>query len=144
VACIAQSPASTPTASTPATLFRHPTVEAAWKVAVEERRPMVVMFTSEHCPHCVRMLSETYADPAIRRLLADHAETALAHADANAELIKKLGIRGYPTTLIIAADGQIADAVEGFVDAPTFNRRIAKWVGPAAATTANAATAAQR
>jgi thioredoxin-related protein len=62
-----------------------------------------------------------------------HAETTLAHAKDNAELIEKLGVRGYPTTLIVSADGQIVDAVEGFVDAPTFVRRIAKWVDPNAA-----------
>jgi protein-disulfide isomerase-like protein with CxxC motif len=86
------------------------------------------------------MLAETYADPAIRRLLSANAETVLAHARDNRELIQRLGIRGFPTTLIVAADGQIVDAVEGDVDAPTLTRRMGRWIGPHA--TAHAQQAA--
>lgn len=142
VACSVESPASTPTASAPATLFSHATVEAAWKKAAKEHRPLVIMFTSDHCPHCERMLAETYAHPATRKLLAEHSETALAHAKDYQELIKKLGIRGFPTTLVVGADGQIVDAVEGFVEPREFISRVAKWVGPRAAVTAKAPSVA--
>lgn len=135
-ACTVESPASTPLASTPATLFHHPTVEVAWKAAVARKRPLVVMFTSDHCPHCERMLKATYADPAIRQLLVDHAETVLAHAADNRELVQKLGVRGFPTSVIVSAEGQIVDVVEGYVDAPTFALRVGRWMGPNA--TANA------
>jgi protein-disulfide isomerase-like protein with CxxC motif len=76
------------------------------------------------------MLAETFADPAVRQLLSVHAETVLAHARDHRELIRRLRIRGFPTTLIIAADGQIVDAVEGYVDAPTLTRRVGRWIGP--------------
>jgi thioredoxin-related protein len=105
-------------------------VNAAWQAALDGKRPMVILFTSDHCPHCERMLAETYADPAIKGLLVTYAETALAHAADYGELIKKLRIRGYPTSLVVAADGQIVDAVEGYVDAPTFARRLQRWIGP--------------
>jgi hypothetical protein len=89
------------------------------------------------------MLAKTYADPEIRGLLSAHAETVLAHSKDYAALIRKLGVRGYPTTLIVAANGQIADAVEGFVEPPAFAVRLAKWIGPGAASTAQAANATQ-
>ena len=131
-ACTVESPASTPEALTPAVLFRHATIEQAWQTARTQQRPLVVMFTSDRCPHCERMLAETYAHPEIGKFLADHAETALAHAADNRELAARLGIRGYPTTVVVSAEGQIVDAVEGFVDAPTFGRRISRWMGPEA------------
>jgi thioredoxin-related protein len=143
VACTVESPASTPTASAPAALFQHRTVEAAWKKAEKQRRPLIIMFTSERCPHCERMLAETYAHPRVQGLLAEYAETVLAHAKDYAELIRKLGVRGYPTTLIVAADGHIADAVEGYIEPPVFAQRLAKWVGPGAAATAQAVATAQ-
>jgi thioredoxin-related protein len=132
-ACTVESPASTPQTSTPAKLFRHETLEQAWRAAVLGKRPLVVMFTSDQCPHCERMLAETYGHPVLFDFLVRHAETALAHADDYQELAAKLRIRGYPTTLIVSADGQIVDAVEGFVDAPTFARRAQRWIGPQAA-----------
>jgi thioredoxin-related protein len=128
-----ESPASTPSAAPPAVLFQHETVELAWEKASETKRPLVVMFTTDQCPHCERILSETYGDAAVRRWLGEHAETVLAHARDYTELTKKLGIRGYPTTLIVSRDGQIADAIEGFVDAPTFARRAGRWIGPGSA-----------
>jgi thioredoxin-related protein len=142
--CSVESPASTPTASAPATLFSHRTVEAAWKKAERQRRPLVILFTSDHCPHCERMLAKTYADPGVHGLLVDHAETVLAHSREYAELIRKLGVRGFPTTLIVAADGHIADAVEGYIEPPEFTIRLAKWVGPGASATASAVAAAPR
>jgi thioredoxin-related protein len=131
-ACTAQPPASTPLAPTPAVLFRHESVAKAWETARDQRRPLVVMFTSDRCPHCERMLAETYAHPEIGAFLAAHAETALAHAKDNRELAARLGIRGYPTTIVVSPEGQIVDAVEGFVDAAEFGKRISRWMGPQA------------
>lgn len=139
VACTCESPASTPTASTPATLFTYESVEQGWKAAVAAKRPLLVMFTSNNCPHCERMLGETYADPAIRRRLSAHAETVLAHAGENRDLIARLGVRGFPTTIIVDREGQIVDAIEGYLTPIEFTRRVARWIGPEA--TASAAQA---
>lgn len=132
VACTCESPASTPTASTPATLFHHESVEQGWKAAVAAKRPLLVMFTSDNCPHCERMLGETYSDPAIRRRLTAHAETVLAHAEKNRDLVARLGVRGFPTTIIVDGEGQIVDAIEGYLDPLEFTRRVARWIGPEA------------
>src|SRR5262245_36221902 len=110
-ACNVESPAPTRTASAPAILFSHPTVDAAWNAAHARHRPLVVMFTSDNCPYCVRMLNETYADPAIRSLLGERAETVLAHASQYRELIQRLGIHGFPTSVVVSADGQIGDVI---------------------------------
>jgi len=132
-ACTVESPASTPLATTPAVLFQHETVELAWRAAAERKRPLVIMFKSDRCPHCDRMLAETYAHPQISQFLAAHAETALAHSTDYADLIKRLGIRGYPTTLVISAEGQIVDSMEGFLEPAEFAKRITRWIGPQAA-----------
>jgi thioredoxin-related protein len=129
-ACTVESPASTPLATTPAILFQHQTVELAWRTAAQRKRPLVIMFKSDRCPHCDRMLAETYAHPQIRQYLYDNAETALAHSRDYADLVKRLGIRGYPTTLVISAEGQIVDSVEGFLEPAEFARRIARSIGP--------------
>lgn len=143
-ACTEPAPASTPQESAPAALFSHKTVEAAWQTAVARRRPLVVMFTSEHCPHCDRMLAETYRHPQISRYLAERAETVLAHAQSNRELVRRLGIRGYPTSVVVSADGQIVDAVEGFVEPAAFAKRLGRWLAPAGVGGATATATAAR
>ena len=39
-------------------------------------------------------------------------------------LIKRLGIRGYPSTLVISPQGQVLDLMEGFLDARKFAKRV--------------------
>jgi thioredoxin-related protein len=143
-ACTVESPASTPLATTPAVLFQHETVGLAWLAAADRKRPLVIMFKSDRCPHCDRMLAETYAHPQIRQFLYDNAETALAHSRDYADLVKRLGIRGYPTTLVISAEGQIVDSVEGYVEPVEFARRITRWIGPHAASAQLVPTTAAR
>lgn len=111
-------------------VFRHASVEQAWRTAAAAKRPLVVMFTSANCPHCDRMLAETYGNPAIQRLLTENAETVLADDAAYHKLAAKLGIRAYPTTIVVSGEGKIVDAVEGYVDAAKFAQRILPWLAP--------------
>jgi len=105
-------------------IFIHSSVEKAWESAVAEKKPLLVMFTSDHCHYCTKMLAETYGHSAIRRMLAKETETVLAKAEDYRDLIKRMGIRGYPTTLLVSPQGEVLDLVEGFVDAKTFAKRV--------------------
>ena len=105
-------------------LFAHKNIEQAWKSAVASKKPLVVMFTSDGCAYCTKMLQETYADPQVKKMLVGHTESVLAHANRYRPLVKKLGIRGYPSTLVVAPDGRVLDFMEGYVEAKTFARRI--------------------
>ena len=44
-------------------LFAHKSVDQAWKAAVTGRKPLLVMFTSDHCVYCKKMLKQTYGHP---------------------------------------------------------------------------------
>lgn len=111
-------------------VFRHASVEKAWQTASASKRPLIVVFVCDGCPHCDQMLAETYAQSSVQRLLARYAETALAHDDSYHALISKLGIRAFPTTLIVSGEGKIVDAIEGYIDAPAFAQRVGPWIAP--------------
>lgn len=108
----------------PRGLFVQTSVEQAWKSAVAAKKPLLVMFTSDGCMYCEKMLNETYRHPAIERMLAASTETVLAHSRDYKALAKKLGVRGYPCTLLVSPEGEVLDFMEGFVDAKTFAERI--------------------
>ena len=131
-ALLAADPAATETLAK-AGVFRHATVEQAWQTASAAHRPLVVMFTADGCPHCDRMLAETYANPAVRKLLAARSETALAHDSKYRALAGRLGVRAYPTTIVVSGEGKIVDAVEGFVEPAAFVARVSPWITPQAA-----------
>jgi thioredoxin-related protein len=48
----------------------------------------------------------------------------MAHSDHYASLIKKLGIRGYPSSLLISPEGEVLDFMEGYVAPQEFAKRV--------------------
>ncbi len=87
-------------------------------------KPLLVMFTSDSCIYCRKMMKETYRHPAIEWMLSENTETVVAHARDYRGLVKKLGVRGYPSTLLVSPQGEVLEFMEGFVDAQTFAARI--------------------
>lgn len=105
-------------------VFNHTSVEEAWKAAVARQRPLLVMFTSENCTYCKKMIADTYGNPEVQQVLRDRTESVMAHAEDYEPLIKRLGIRGYPSSLLISPDGEVLDFIEGYVEPKTFTYRI--------------------
>ena len=111
-------------AKQPTQLFGHATLQGAWQTAIANKKPLLVMFTSDHCIYCQKMITETYGHPVVKQTLATHTESVLAHANDYSELVKRMGIRGFPTSLLISPQGQVLDVMEGFVEPRTFAQRI--------------------
>jgi thioredoxin-related protein len=108
----------------PAGVFDHKTVEEAWKSAIEKKKPLLVMFTSNNCTFCRKMIADTYSNQSIKDLLRGKTESVMAHSDDYAALIKKLGIRGYPSSLLISPEGEVLDFMEGYVAPQEFAKRV--------------------
>jgi thioredoxin-related protein len=108
----------------PAGVFDHKTVEEAWKVAIEKKKPLLVMFTSNNCTFCRKMIADTYSNQQVKEMLRGRTESVMAHSDNYASLIKKLGIRGYPSSLLISPEGEVLDFMEGYVDPQAFAKRV--------------------
>ena len=119
-------------------LFTHATVQQAWKSAATNNKPLLVMFTSDNCIYCRKMMKETYRHPAIMRMLSENTETVVAHARDYRDLVKKLGVRGYPSTLLVSPQGEVLEFMEGFVDAQTFAARISPLLQKRTARVSNA------
>ena len=105
-------------------LFSQKSIEKGWQVAKRRQQPMLVMFTSNNCMYCEKMLAETYGHPAIERMLQASTQTVLAHADDYEGLVKKLGIRGYPSSVLVSPKGDVLDLVEGFLPPKEFAKRV--------------------
>lgn len=105
-------------------VFDHKTVEEAWKVAIERKKPLLVMFTSNNCTYCRKMIADTYSNQRVKTMLRGRTESVLAHSDDYGALIKKLGIRGYPSSMLISPEGEVLDFMEGYVDPLAFAKRV--------------------
>ena len=99
-------------------------VDAAWKTAKERDGLLLLFITSKNCLYCKKMQRTTYADPEVVRLIGDHYVAVTARADNIPELVKKLKVRTYPTTLIISPGAQVLATMPGYVSADKLCERL--------------------
>src|SRR4051812_11192782 len=100
-------------------VFRHNSYPAAWTSAQRSNRPILVFACSPNCPHCVRMIGETYQSPQIKRFVNDSFETVYVDRAEQPELAAKLRVRYFPTTIVVAPNNVVLDVIEGYVDSKT-------------------------
>ncbi len=105
-------------------VFTETSIEKAWNRSKQQKQPLLVMFTSDNCKFCKKMLAETFGHPAIEQMLASNTQTVLAHKDDYEALVKKLGIRGYPSSVLISPKGDVLEFVEGFLPPKEFAARV--------------------
>ncbi|MCG8449286.1 MAG: thioredoxin family protein [Pirellulales bacterium] len=106
------------------TLFRHSSYPAAWKAAQKTNRPILVYVCMPNCPHCTKMVEQTYELPHVGQLVSGSFETIHASRFTHANLVKKLKIKWYPTTVLVGPNNKVLDMIEGYVDAKSFRKRL--------------------
>lgn len=104
--------------------FKHESYPAAWTAAQESNRPILVYVGMPQCPHCTKMLDETYEQAEVDELVKGSFETLQAGRYTHATLVSKLHVRWYPTTVLVSSNNKVLDMIEGYVDANTFKRRL--------------------
>jgi thiol-disulfide isomerase/thioredoxin len=105
-------------------VFRYSSYPAAWTSAKITNRPFLVFACSSNCPHCVRMIGETYQSPKVKKLVNDSFETVYVDRGEQPELTAKLRIRYFPTTIVVGPNNQVLDVIEGYVDSKTLASRL--------------------
>lgn len=105
-------------------IFRHADVDAAWQASQKSRRPVLVYVTSSNCHYCKKMLSETLAHPQIARANNHYFETAAVSHDDHPELVERLGVKAFPTTLLVRPDGSLAARLQGYVKPEKFAEKL--------------------
>ncbi|MCA9259869.1 MAG: thioredoxin fold domain-containing protein [Planctomycetales bacterium] len=105
-------------------VFRWTSYPAAWTAAQKTNRPILVYVSSAHCPYCVRMLSETYQSPRVKDTVVSSFETVYVDRQSQPELVAALGVRLFPTTVLVAPNNKVVDLMEGYVAADAFGRRL--------------------
>jgi thioredoxin-related protein len=98
-------------------------VRTAWQTAQKANRPLLLFVTSDHCPYCRKMKSETLSDPTVTRHLRDSYVPVVVSADSS-RTATQLRINSVPTTVVILPNGRIADRIEGYVSAQKLEARL--------------------
>jgi len=105
-------------------VFRFHSYPAAWTAAQKTNKPILVYATTSNCPHCVRMIGESYRSPQVSRFVNDSFETVYVDRGEQPELTAKLRVRWFPTTIIVGPNNQVLDVIEGYVDPKMLAQRL--------------------
>lgn len=115
--------------------FKHASYPDAWTAAQESNRPILVYVTMPQCPHCNKMIDQTYSQSEVDEMVKGSFETMQAGRYTDATLVSKLHVRWFPTTVLVGPNNKVIDVIEGYVDANTFKRRLQLGIASAKSTT---------
>lgn len=110
-------------------------VDEAWAITQSEDRPLLLFITQDRCKYCTKMKQATYQDGKTVTLINDHFVAVELSGNQAAKLVKKLGIRAFPTTVLITPDARVADQMKGYLPPAKFNERLLAAVGRVEGTT---------
>ena len=105
-------------------LFEHSSYPKAWKAAQKTNRPILIYVCMPNCPHCVKMMERTYEMPKVEQMVHSSFETIRVGRYKDAELVRKLKIKWFPTTVLVSPNNKVLDMIEGYVDAKRFQQRL--------------------
>ncbi|PHQ32869.1 thioredoxin family protein [Rhodopirellula bahusiensis] len=85
----------------------HDNFESGWAAARRSGRPMLIFITSEHCRFCDAMKQNTLCDASIRSRLANGFVPIILRTDTNPEILARIPVQTYPTTLLAVPRGKV-------------------------------------
>jgi thioredoxin-related protein len=102
----------------------HNDVTTAWKASQENRRPLLVFVTKDHCFYCVQMKQRTYSDAYVAGTISGSFVPLVLDGAGNSPLLKDLRVTSYPSTFVISPEAVILDRIDGFVPPDAFASRL--------------------
>ena len=101
-------------------VFAHADIDRAWNEVKATNRPLLLFVSMDDCRFCDKMEQETFSHPALARNIRKLFVTAKAKKESDPQLVEQLGVRAYPTTLLISPEGELIARIEGFLDPKKF------------------------
>jgi thiol-disulfide isomerase/thioredoxin len=105
-------------------LFPYTSYPDAWTAAQKSNRPILLFVTMPGCPHCEKMMEETYHLPKVEHFISESFESIHVNSNTQPTLVKSLKVKWFPTTVLVGPNNKVVDVIEGYVDAKTFERRL--------------------
>jgi uncharacterized protein YyaL (SSP411 family) len=100
--------------------------DKAWRAAKQEKRPLLIYFTSSACHWCTEMKTRTFGDRDVTEYVRKTFVALSVKAEDEEELVKTLQIEAYPTTVLISPDRKLLGRMTGYVAPAAFRKQLAE------------------
>jgi len=102
-------------AGEPAGRTWHHDWNSARRASQDEGRPILMFVTMKCCYHCEKMRHETYGNSHVVDDIHRDFVPVTIDSKNYPEIVDKLKVRLFPTTVIIGRDGTVIDSISGYV-----------------------------
>lgn len=100
-------------------------LRAAHKVAVQDNKPLLLVFGAEWCHFCTKLEQETLAHPALARYInATYVPVHLDY-DKDERVREILEVERLPCTILLTKDAEILDRFEGYMPPADIYKKLA-------------------
>lgn len=99
--------------------------DKAWDASKTSGRPLLLFVTSEGCAYCEQMERTSYTDRGVASTIRQSYVASKIQAEQQPGLVKKLGLKLYPTTVIISPDAKVIATIDGYVEPSVLQQRLA-------------------
>ena len=110
--------------------FLKGTFADALREATRRQKPVMVDFTTDWCRWCDTLDVHTYADDSVALFVNEQVVPIKIDAEKGEgiEIAKNYSVQGYPTILVLKADGEEIDRMLGYIEPRTFLATLKDYV----------------
>ena len=94
----------------------HSDIDRAWEITQESKQPLLLFVTRPGCAYCTRMKKKTFQDDGVVADVSESFVSAAVDARIWTRFVQRLGVRIYPSTVIISHDNKVLDHIGGYVE----------------------------
>jgi thioredoxin-related protein/YHS domain-containing protein len=95
-------------------------VESASAESAKDGKPMLVAITASWCHYCHRMFEDTFTNDQVVKTVNGCFIPVQVDADANRDFVRRAGVNGFPTTLILSPKLELIKKFSGYVGSESF------------------------
>ena len=99
-------------------------LRAAHKIAMEQNKPMLVVFGADWCGYCKKLERETLAHPQLAQFVNDEFIPVHLDADKEERVVEILGVKGLPCTVILSPKADEISRIEGYHQSSAFYQKL--------------------
>ncbi len=89
--------------------------EMALSLARNSRLPILVVVSSKNCSYCRKMDREVWSNPRIIAQVESGFVPLKLNATRHRQLVAKLGVRVFPTTILLSPEGHVINRARGYL-----------------------------